>query len=164
MTLGNFISTKPIGRRSLWVALGALGVSLPRWAVAASLPSPASLPQALAAALGQGQPLLVMVSLEGCPFCKIALNNYLLPLRQQQGLPMVQVDMRGRQRIVGFSGPEQTQEALCRSWGIKVAPTLLFFGRDATEVADRLVGASLPDFYGAYLDDRVRTAQASLRK
>ena len=113
-------------------------------------------------ALGRGHPLLVMVTLEGCPFCKIARENYLVPLQREQGLPIVQIDMRSRHMVQGFVGPEQTQESLSRSWSIKVAPTVLFFGRGGREVAQRLVGASLPDFYGSYLDERVRQAQASL--
>jgi hypothetical protein len=48
-------------------------------------------------------------------------------------------------------------------WGIKVAPTVLFFGRGGVEIAERLVGGYLPDFYGVYLDERVRSARLALR-
>lgn len=126
------------------------------------LPVPTSLPDELAAALKRGSPLLVMVSLEGCPFCKVARENYLAPLQRQSGLAMVQIDMRNRQMVQDFSGTSQTQDQLIRSWGIKVAPTVLFFGRGGAEVAERLVGGYIPDFYGAYLDDRLRTARAAV--
>ena len=46
---------------------------------------------------------------------------------------------------------------------IKVAPTVLFFGRAGVEIAERLVGGYIPDFYGAYLDERLRLARAVLR-
>jgi hypothetical protein len=49
-----------------------------------------------------------------------------------------------------------------RRWGVKVAPTLLFLGGQGREVAERLVGALLPDFYGAYLAQRLETARQSL--
>jgi hypothetical protein len=130
--------------------------------VESQLPTADSLPRALVLALGSGQPLLVMVTLEGCPFCKVVRDSYLAPMRREQGLPIVQIDMRSRQMVQAFAGPEQTQESLSRSWSIKVAPTVLFFGRGAREVAERLVGGYLPDFYGAYLDDRIRQARASL--
>lgn len=126
------------------------------------LPVPTSLPDELAAALKRGSPLLVMVSLEGCPFCKVARENYLAPLQRQAGLAMVQIDMRNRQMVQDFGGNSQTQDQLIRSWGIKVAPTVLFFGRGGVEVAERLVGGYIPDFYGAYLDDRLRTARAAV--
>jgi hypothetical protein len=130
--------------------------------VARTLPVATSLPDELARAIQRGSPLLVMVSLDGCPFCKIARENYLLPLQGSQGLAMVQVEMRGRQMVQGFTGAAQTHEALSRSWSIKVAPTVLFFGRNGVEVAQRLEGGYLPDFYGAYLDDRVQLARASI--
>jgi len=103
-----------------------------------------------------------MVSLEGCPFCKIARENYLAPLQRQSGLTIVQVDMRSRQMVQDFHGVSSTQDQLIRSWGVKVAPTVLFFGKGGVEVAERLVGGYIPDFYGAYLDDRLRIARAAV--
>jgi len=129
---------------------------------AATLPMPASLPDALAAALKKGNPLVVMVSLVGCPFCVIARDNYLAPMQGQAGLSIVQLDMRNRQLVQDFSGVTQTQDELIRRWGVKVAPTVLFFGRGGVEVAERMVGGYIPDFYGAYLDERVRTARAAV--
>jgi hypothetical protein len=70
--------------------------------------------------------------------------------------------MRSRELVQDFSGASQTQDQLIRSWGIKIAPTVLFFGRGGAEVAERLVGGYIPDFYGAYLDDRLRTARAAV--
>ena len=131
-------------------------------ALAATLPAPQSLPDALSAALKKGSPLVVMVSLVGCPFCVIARDNYLAPMQGQAGLSIVQLDMRNRQLVQDFSGASQTQDELIRRWGVKVAPTLLFFGRGGVEVAERMVGGYIPDFYGAYLDDRLRTARAAV--
>lgn len=150
-------------RRWLQGSALALGAASSGAATAAELPVPASLPDELAAALKKGGPLLVMVTLRGCPFCKIATENYLLPLQREQALSIVQIDMRSKKTLQGFGGPPQSQESLSRLWGIKVAPTVLFFGRGGVEVAERLVGGYLPDFYGAYLDERVRTARAAVR-
>ena len=129
----------------------------------ATLPTAASLSDELAQALKKGGPLVVMVSLEGCPFCKVARENYLGPLREQQGLHVVQVDMRNRHEITDFKGAALSQDELTRVWNIKVAPTVLFFGRGGVEVAERLVGGYIPDFYGAYLDERLRLARLAVR-
>jgi hypothetical protein len=152
-----------LSRRRLLVAAGAACTNGLSMAAPATLPTTTSLPDELAQALKKSSPLLVMVSLEGCPFCKIARQNYLGPLREQQGLPVVQIDMRNRQVIKDFSGAMLTQDELIRSWGVKVAPTVLFFGPGGVEIAERLVGGYIPDFYGAYLDDRLRIARAGLR-
>ena len=127
------------------------------------LPSAVSLPDDLVQALKKGNPLLVMVSLEGCPICKIVREHYLAPMREQQGLPAVQVDMRSSQTIKDFGGLMLTQDALIRKWRIKVAPTVVFFGRGGVEIAERLVGGYIPEFYSAYLDERLRSARAALR-
>jgi hypothetical protein len=143
-------------------AAASLLAAGPAWA--ASLPAPQSLPEVLAAALKKGSPLVVMVSLVGCPFCTIARDHYLAPLQGQSGLSIVQIDMRNRQLVQDFNGVSQTQDELIRRWGIKVAPTVLFFGRGGVEVAERMVGGYIPDFYGAYLDDRLRTVRAAVAR
>jgi hypothetical protein len=43
-----------------------------------------------------------------------------------------------------------------------MAPTLLFFGPGGREVAERMEGAYLPDFYRAYLEQRLDQARAKL--
>ena len=149
-------------RRSLILAAGAFGLAGLARAEVGALPLATSLPLHLASALRQGHPLVVMVSLPGCPFCKIARENYLAPLLREQNLPIVQVDMLAQQPLVGFQEVGTTHDAQIRTWGVKVAPTVLFFGRGGTEAARRLVGASLPDFYGAYLDQRIASARKTL--
>lgn len=130
----------------------------------ATLPTTDSLQAELAKATAKKAPLVVMVSLDGCPFCKIARENYLGPLREQQGLLVFQVDMRSKRPIKTFSGLTLTQDELIRSWGVKVAPTVLFFGRGGLEIAERLVGGYIPDFYGAYLDERLQLANVAMRR
>jgi hypothetical protein len=127
------------------------------------LPASKSLPDDLALALRGGSPLVVMVSLDGCPFCKVARDSYLGPLQQEQGLPVVQLDMRSRLVLVDFKLKRLTHDELIRSWGIKVAPTVLFFGPGGVEVAERLVGGYIPDFYGAYLGERIRQSRSVIR-
>lgn len=152
-----------ISRRQWMVATGISFVSMQSMSAPITLPTTTALADELALALKINSPLVVMVSLEGCPFCRIARENYLGPMRAQQGLHVVQIDMRNQLAIKDLRGVTRTQDDLIRSWGIKVAPTLLFFGRGGVEVAERMIGGYIPDFYGAYLDERLRVARASLR-
>jgi thioredoxin-related protein len=149
-------------RASLVLGAGALAsASLSTaWAASATLPIPQSLADELAKALKAGQPLVVMVSLEGCPFCRFARDHYLDPLRRQEGGYVVQIDMRTATSVRDFSGATLTHDALARGWGVKVAPTVLFFGAKGKEVAERLEGGYIPDFYGAYLEQRLQVARA----
>jgi thioredoxin-related protein len=133
-----------------------------RLASAAELPAPASLADELSAALRFGRPLVVMASLDGCPFCKLVRDSHLSPLRADTGQPVVQLDMGSAQAVRDFKNVGTTHNDLLRAWGVKVAPTLLFFGKGHREVAPRLIGAAIPDFYGAYLEERLRTARLGL--
>lgn len=154
-----------LSRRRLMQAAGLAGLGLGTGALAQTptLWLSASLKDELAEALKMKQPLLVMVSLEGCPFCKVARQNYLVPLHQQQGVHVTQVDMRSDRPVTNFDGKRVTHDAMARAWNIRIAPTVLFLGRGGVEVAERLVGGYIPDFYGAYLDDRLQQARTAVR-
>jgi len=154
--------TTHLSRRSLLIA--AAMATATQWvhAAPAVLPTAVSLPDELKTALASGQPLLVMVSLEGCPFCRVARENYLSPMRERQGLPVVQVDMRSKQLLRTLQGTTLTHDEWIRGMSVKVAPTVLFFGRGGTEIVERMTGGYIPDFYGAYLEERLRNAKALL--
>ena len=143
------------------LALGCAALTLPQRSRAATLATPESLATALAQALGAGQPLVLMASLHGCPFCRVVRDHHLAPLRDT-GQAVVQLDMGETRALRDFDGKPTTHAAWLRARGIEVAPTLLFFGRGGREVAPRLVGASIPDFYGAYLDERMAQARLNL--
>ena len=157
---------KPLMQRRALVQKLIAGMSMlciadGAWAAPVTLPGTDSLPNALAIALQAKQPLVVMVSLHGCSFCKVVRENYLHPLRDV-GLQIVQIDMHNSRAIVDFDGTSSTQDAWVRKYGIKLAPTVLFFGSQGREVAARLKGAYLPDFYGAYLDEQLLVARQTV--
>lgn len=149
------------GAVSAWAAAPAgkrAGAPLPN----APLPQPRSLAVDLSTALEMRKPLVVMVSLEGCPYCKQVRENYLVPMRHDQALPVVQVDMRSTRPVSDFAGAPRTHDQMVRAWGVKSAPTLLFFGLGGQEVAPRLTGFSA-DFYSAYLEQRLHQAEAAVK-
>ena len=148
-------------RRRALLALAAGGAVDGVRAAAPSLPPSQSLQGELARALAARQPLVVMVSLHGCPWCKLVREHYLAPMHAQEGLPVVQIGMGGTHATRTVAGERTTHGALVRAWGVKLAPTVLFLGPDGREVAERLVGGS-PDFYGAYLDQRLARARRAV--
>lgn len=153
-----------LSRRQVLLSTAAMCASGLVTAQTATLPLAVTLQDELAQALQKGQPLVVMVSLANCPFCKVVRQNYLSPLHAQQGLPVVQVDMHSQRVLKNFTGTSLSHEEQRRVWGVHIAPTVLFFGPAGREVAPRLVGASIPDFYGAYLDQRLQQASTALRR
>ena len=118
------------------------------------------LPAQLRSALASRRPLVVMISLDGCPFCREVRDAHLGPLRDTEGQPVVQLDMRSTRAVTALDGSSTTHGALARSLGVSVAPVVLFIGPGGREVAPRLSGY-MADFYGAYLDERMVTALRS---
>ena len=157
--------SSPARSRRDWLL--RVGVSLcaaPVWAQsagAATLPAAQSLPDELARALQNKQALIVMVSLEGCIFCRQARQSHLSPLHKA-GTVIVQVDMRSQQPVLDFAGKLTTHDQLIRLWKVSITPTLLFFGPGGKEVAERMEGAYLPDFYGPYLEERMAQGRKAL--
>lgn len=130
----------------------------------AALPSPASLRAAAQAAASRGEPLVVMTTLAGCPYCDLVRNHYLLPMRAAGVVQAVQIDIRDRTtNLQGFSGENTTPSDQARAWNARFAPTVLFLGPTGQELAERLVGVAVPDFYGQYLDARLSEARGKLK-
>jgi hypothetical protein len=129
-----------------------------------ALPSPASLRGAAQAAAALGEPLVVMTTLSGCPYCDLVRNSYLLPLRREGKVQAVQIDIRDRSsNLQGFMGENTTPAEQARLWKARFAPTVLFLGPKGQELAERLVGVAVPDFYGDYLDARLLEARKRLK-
>ena len=161
----NAFTSKLGNDRRQWLVAAGASLALPSIFAAGvpTLPPSTSLPDELRKALRKGNPLVVMVSLQGCGFCKTVRESHLVPMREQNGLNVAQVDMRSQQKTRDFRGSAATHEQLIQSWGVRAAPTVLFFGPGGVEVAERMTGGYIADFYGAYLDDRLTTARTRVR-
>lgn len=129
----------------------------------APLPVPASLQAVAQAAVAQKEPLVVMVTLAGCAFCEVVRNHYLGPMLQRGEIHAVQIDMLDRRTpLLDLQGRSTTGYEQARAWRVRVAPTVLFLDERGRELAERLEGIGVADFYGPYLDERLRTARAQL--
>lgn len=152
-------------RRRLCLQLLLAGAA-PAWAALDAserlLPTSQSLRHDLALALARKQPLVVMASLHGCPFCKLVREHHLLPL-QRSGALVTQIHFLSPEPLRDWNGAATTHGGMVRQLEIEVAPSVLFYGAGRREVAERLIGSSIADFYGAYLDERMKTARAAVQ-
>jgi hypothetical protein len=159
---------KAVGRRGFTAALaGSLTLPALAWQAripvkVATLPVPASLPEAAGLAAKQGGPLVLLISLPGCPYCELVRRNYLLPARNESGLEAWQLHISDNSTpLIGFDGKSTTAAAWTKAWKATFTPTVLFLGPDGQKLAEPLVGVAVPDFYGAYLDERLASARTA---
>jgi thioredoxin-related protein len=155
----------PARRSALALAASLLFVRTPLRAQGREtpLPTPASLAAAAKEAAARGEPLVLLVSLPGCPYCELVRRNYLAPMRAQ-GLVAFQITVNDRQTVVlDFNGAASTGAAIASAYKARFTPTLLFLNPRGEEIAERIKGMSSVDFYGAYLDAQLATARKALQ-
>ena len=114
-------------------------------------------------AQNNGVPLVIMTTLKGCPFCDVVRTNYLSPMHQRTELIALQLDITDGVPVEYFDGQWLTPREISRLWKNRVAPTLYFFNAQGREVAERLEGMAVPDFFGVYLDQRLALAREAMR-
>ena len=150
-----------MNRRTALALLAQLPISAQ--AKDTALPVPTSLPQVAQAAKAGGQPLVLLISLPGCVYCELVRRSYLMPLRQEAGVQAWQLDVNNRSALLlGFDGKPTTAAVQARAWQATFTPTVLFLGNQGQELAERLVGIAVPDFYGNYLEQRLSAARLAL--
>ena len=89
-------------------------------------------------------------------FSSALIAGAMLPARHDAGLQAWQLDVTDRTTaLLGFDGKSTTAALQTTAWKARFTPTVLFLGAQGQEMAERLVGIAVPDFYGAYLEDRL---------
>jgi thioredoxin-related protein len=113
-----------------------------------------------------GTPLIVLVSLDGCPHCEVVRRSHLLPLVRTASAspaPVIrQVELRGSGMLVDFGGEQKSHAAFARQHRVNIAPVVMFFDAKGRMLVPPLIGAMIPDFYGAYFDSALADARARM--
>ena len=127
------------------------------------LPFPDDLAQTSRLANATGQPLVLMVSLPGCPWCELLRRNYFVPM-QSEGLKAYEFMINERSRkLVDFKGQSTTPAALSATLKVTNTPTVLFFNAQGEEIAPRIEGVASADFVGAVINERLATARERIK-
>jgi len=106
------------------------------------------------------QPILLFFSLADCPFCARVRREYLGPMSREpeQAARALYREIPIEATLTGFDGTPLAARDLAATLGVKFFPTVVMVDGKGQPLAAPLVGFSVPDFYGAYLEDRIATA------
>jgi len=110
------------------------------------------------------RPILLLVSLEHCPFCMQIKRDILGPMiksgdyKDQLTFRELHID-RGSS-VVDFQGNRVASAEFAHRLGVTLTPTLLFLGTEGEELAERLVGISTPEMFFFYVDEAIKQALA----
>ncbi|HEX4878320.1 MAG TPA: thioredoxin fold domain-containing protein [Limnobacter sp.] len=110
--------------------------------------------------------VVILFSLPDCAYCEKVRQHTLRhlesDLRYQGRVQVLEIDFQDTKRqFVWFDARPYTGQSLGRLLNIRFSPTVMVFGQSGGVAGKPLLGAGLPDFYGAYLDDLIQSAWAS---
>lgn len=112
------------------------------------------------------EPLIVLFSLPGCPYCKQIRQSYLAPLLRQPppGHPVRirEVDITSSTALTGLAGDRLTQAQFAARYRVRVTPVVLMLDANGAPLAEPLTGGDTAGFYGAYFDNALAKARKAL--
>jgi hypothetical protein len=114
-----------------------------------------------------GLPIMLYFYSRTCPYCREVEEDYLRPLlagnTDQPRFLLRSVETDAARPLTGFDGMATTMQAFSRRQGVTLVPHLRFVGPEGAPLAPDLVGLTLRDFYGGYLEDSINQAGAKMR-
>lgn len=146
-----------------------LAVSSAAWAQShtSNLPQASDLNRLGKSAEQQQAPIVLVVVSDGCPYCQLLEEEILRPMQlsgeydnkiQLQVLNLNQSDHR-----LDFDGKSRSPREIADRYHVRLVPTLLFLGPKGEELAERLTGISVIDYYWGYLDQAIEEARGKLQ-
>lgn len=119
----------------------------------------------LSAALADARRTLVVVAglftSERCPYCVAVKKDQLGPRMRSSVAPtlvVVEFDIDDNRLFTLPDRLQITPTEFGKRLGFSLTPTLFMPDRQANPIAKPLVGYSSRDFYGAYLEEQIQTA------
>jgi len=104
---------------------------------------------------------------DGCTYCRHFEEEYLKPMRQSgdydKRIIIRQFTLETEDDIYDFQGKKVSADTFATRYKVSITPTVVFLDANGGEVAEPLVGYSNPDFYGAYLESAIDTAQKAVK-
>lgn len=104
--------------------------------------------------------LTVVITRQDCPYCDKLKKQVLLPdlrngvFNKQWLLAELRIDEGINVR--DFSGKTVAAAELAKRWRAELTPTVLFLNQKGEEIAPRITGLKLVDFYDDYLQKSLR--------
>jgi thioredoxin-related protein len=115
----------------------------------------------------KGTPLLLVFRADGCTYCRHLEEEYLKPMQQSGDydtrIIIRQLTLGAEDYIYDFQGKKVSADTFATRYKASITPTVVFLDANGGEVAESLVGYSSPDFYGAYLENAINTAQKAVK-
>lgn len=119
-------------------------------------------------ALADGQAVVVLYTATYCDYCHAVKSAYFRDLeadrRYAPNIVLREVVIDGSELMLDFDGERVAPGEFASASGVSLVPTVHFVDGAGQALADPLVGVSNMDFYGWYLDIRLKQAMQGARE
>ncbi len=114
------------------------------------------------------QPIVLLFSTPGCPYCRDVRRNYLAPMLAAgtpvAPAPLIQeVVITSSAALVDFDGRALTHAQFAERRGVSVSPVVMALDGRGQVIGEPLVGLDAAGFYNAYLEALLARARAQVR-
>ena len=145
--------------KAIWVFLVLVWLSPAHSAGGEPLSFPVNLQQQ------QVPAVVVLFSLPDCAYCEKVRQQSLRHVSTDPDykgkVAVYEIDFSDSKRsFIWFDGNRYTGKSLASPLNVKFSPTVMVFNAKGAVAGKPLLGASLPEFYGAYLDQLIKAAWA----
>ncbi len=120
-----------------------------------------------AQARAMGIPLLVMFSLDDCPYCMVVREEFLDPMQRNNDYRdkvLMRILRMDGDFVTDFDGRRVEADDLAVRYGASVAPTVVLLDHNGRLLVKRLLGITTSDYYGVYLDAAINLSLQRLRE
>jgi len=108
-------------------------------------------------------PMLVFFHATYCTYCRTVDEEFLQTMADDPAykdrLIIRRVEIDSPTPEIQWQGVSYTPVEFARLQGVQLVPQVMFFAPDGRQVVDELKGVTVPDFYPAYLDQRLEAAE-----
>ena len=111
------------------------------------------------------QAIVILFSVPDCTYCEKVRQQSLRHVHTDTNykgrVGVYEIDFTDdRKTFIWFDGNRYTGKSLAAPLNVKFSPTVMVFNAKGAVAGKPLLGAGLPEFYGAYLDELIRSAWA----
>lgn len=111
----------------------------------------------------QAPAVVVLFSLPDCTYCEKVRQQSLRHIHTDSDykgrVDVYEIDFSDSQRkFTWFDGQSYSGKYLAALLNVKFSPTVMVFSAKGVVSGKPLLGSSLPEFYGAYLDELIKAA------
>mgnify|MGYP006298974327 FL=1 len=113
-------------------------------------------------------PMLLFFHATYCTYCRTVDEEFLQDMAEGEAyegrLLIRRVEIDSDTPEIQWQGTSYTPVEFARLQGVQLVPQVMYFAPDGRQVVDELKGVTVPDFYPAYLDQRLEAAERCIEE